>query len=139
GACTAQPSDRTVFKDGEQLGLEVRGQQPDLVEEERALMGGLEQARLGVVGIGEGAPFEAEQFGLEQSLGNGGAVDRDERPGLARSGFVDGPGEQALACPRLTEDQDGRKVACLCMPSEKLLDLRSDGYQPRTVTDQLVE
>jgi len=25
------------------------------------------------------------------------------------------------------------------MPSEKLLDLRSDGYQPRTVTDQLVE
>ncbi len=76
-------------------------------------MGGLEQARLGVVGIGEGAPFEAEQFGLEQSLGNGGAVDRDERPGLARSGFVDGPGEQALACPRLTEDQDGRKVACL--------------------------
>jgi len=25
------------------------------------------------------------------------------------------------------------------MLSEKLLDLRSDGYQPRTVTDQLVE
>jgi len=25
------------------------------------------------------------------------------------------------------------------MPSEKLLDLRSDGYQSRTVTDQLVE
>jgi hypothetical protein len=25
------------------------------------------------------------------------------------------------------------------MPSEKLLDLRSDGYQPRTVTDQLIE
>jgi len=25
------------------------------------------------------------------------------------------------------------------MPSEKLLDLRSDGYKPRTVTDQLVE
>jgi len=25
------------------------------------------------------------------------------------------------------------------MPSEKLLDLRSDGHQPRTVTDQLVE
>ena len=25
------------------------------------------------------------------------------------------------------------------MPSEKLLDLRSDGYQPGTVTDQLVE
>ena len=76
-------------------------------------MGRLEQARLRLMGVGEGAPLEAEQFGLEQSLGNGGAVDRDERPGLARSGFVDGPGEQALACPRLTEDQDGRKVACL--------------------------
>jgi len=25
------------------------------------------------------------------------------------------------------------------MPSEKLLDLRSDGYQTRTVTDQLIE
>src|SRR5882724_13054906 len=99
----------------------------------------MEQASLRVMGVGEGAPFEAEQFGLEQSLGNRGAVDRDEQPGRPRPGLMNGSGEQALARPRLAEDQDGRKAACLRMPSEKLLDLRSDGHHPRTVTDQLTE
>ena len=102
-------------------------------------MGSLEQTGFCLMGIGERTPLETEQFGLEQSLGNRGAVDRDERPGRPRPGLMNGSGEQALARPRLAEDQDGRKAACLRMPSEKLLDLRSDGHHPRTVTDQLTE
>ncbi len=41
--------------------------------------GRLEEARLGALRIGEGAGLEAEQLGLEHGLGNGGAVDVDER------------------------------------------------------------
>ena len=104
GACTAQSSNRPVLQDCEQFGLEALGQEPDLVEEECAPVGGLEQASLGLVSIGESAPLEAEQLGLEERLGNGGAVDADERPGRPGPRFMNGLGEQALARPRLTED-----------------------------------
>ena len=134
GAGTAQPSDRPVLEDREQLGLEALGQQADLVEEECPSVGGLEQARLGMAGVGEGSLLEAEQFRFEQSLGNRGAVHSDERPGRPGPRVVDGPGEQALARPRLTDDQDGGKPACLRLAAEKLLDLSPHGYQSRALT-----
>ena len=61
--------------------------------------------------IGERALLEAEELSLEESFWNGRAVDRDERPGRPRTRFVEGPRQQALACPCLTEKQDGRKPA----------------------------
>jgi hypothetical protein len=60
GAGAAQAAHGAVFEDGEELGLQGGGQQADLVEEEGAALGGLEEAGLGVAGIGEGAALVAE-------------------------------------------------------------------------------
>ena len=46
---------------------------------------------------GEGAALVAEQLGLEQPLGDGGAGDRDERLVAPRAGVVEGAGHQLLA------------------------------------------
>ena len=68
-----------VLQDLQELGLEAVGQQRHLVEEERAAVGHLEQPGLRLVRVRECPALEAEQLGLEQGLGEGGAVDVDER------------------------------------------------------------
>ena len=112
GTRTAQPSNRSVLEDRQQLRLQRLGQQPDFVEEECAPVGRLEQAGFRMARIGERALLEAEELRLEERFWNGRAVDRDERPGRPRTGFVEGPRQQALACPCLPEKQNGRKPAC---------------------------
>ena len=57
----------------------------DLVEEDGAAVGGLEQAALLLPRVGERAPLVAEQLALEQLLGQRRAGDVDERPRAARS------------------------------------------------------
>jgi hypothetical protein len=84
--------------------------------------------------IGEGPLIESEQFGLEQGLGDGGAVDRDKRSSRPGPLVVDGPGEQPFARARLTEDQDGRKSPRPGLAPEELGDLSPKGHQPRTIT-----
>jgi hypothetical protein len=76
----AEPSDRLVLEDLQELGLDALRQETHLVEEESALVRCLEETRLGLAGIGEGATLEAEQLGLEQGLGDRGAVDLHQRP-----------------------------------------------------------
>jgi hypothetical protein len=76
----AEPPDRLVLEDLQELGLDTLRQETHLVEEEGALVGRLEEARFGLAGIGEGAALEAEQLGLEQGLGDRGAVDLHQRP-----------------------------------------------------------
>jgi len=89
-------------------------------------MSRLEQTSFGVAGIGEGPALEAEQFGLQQSVGDRSAVDRDKRSGRPRPRFVDSAGEQSFAGSRLTEDQDGRKAARPGLAPEQLFDLIPD-------------
>src|SRR6056297_2820570 len=48
----------------------------------------------------------AEQFGLQQILWNGTAIDGDKWPIFAKAVFVDGPSHQFLAGPTLAQDQD---------------------------------
>ena len=72
-------------------------------------MGRLEESRLGLARIGEGATLEAEQLGLQQRLGNGFAVDHDKRSAGAGAAVMNAAGEQTLAGPGLAKDQDGRK------------------------------
>ena len=117
--------------------MQILGQQSDLVEEQRAPVSRLEQPRFGFTGVGEGAPLVAEQLGLQERLGDRRAVDRDERATLSRPCVVESPCEQSLAGPGLAEDQDGRKATCLRLALQKMLDLLSNGNEPRTVTDQL--
>ena len=59
--------------------------QADLVEEDRSAMRDLQEAGLGLTGVGERAALEPEELGLEQGVRNGRAVDVDERRVGARA------------------------------------------------------
>src|SRR5262249_56681265 len=62
------------LEDAEELGLERQRRLADLVEEERAAGGCLEEADLAPVGAGEGAALVAEELTLEERLRQPGAV-----------------------------------------------------------------
>ena len=68
-----------VLEHAQEVALALGGEVADFVQEERAAVGQLKPA--GLVGdrAGEGAFDVAEQFGFEQLLGQGGAIDGDER------------------------------------------------------------
>ena len=89
----------------QQLGLEGHGQLGDLVEEERAAVGGDEEARVRLHGAGEGAADVAEELALEQGIGDGAAVDGHEPAVAAGARHVDGAGDQLLAGAALAGDQ----------------------------------
>ena len=78
----------------EELHLEVQRQLADLVEEERAAVGLLEEAAAVGRRVGERALLVAEELALEEVLGDGAAVDGDERRALARA--------TACGCARAT-------------------------------------
>ncbi len=102
------PADLFVFEQAQQLGLETEGQITDLVEEQRPRMRHLEQARLGRMRVRERAALVAEQFRFDEVLGEGGAVDRDERGAAPWSAGVDRPREHFLTGPGLADDQGAR-------------------------------
>ena len=68
GLAPADPPDLALLQHPEQLGLEVERQVADLVEQQRALVGQLEQAGAVGGGAGERALAVAEELGLEQLL-----------------------------------------------------------------------
>src|SRR5690348_3965951 len=55
------------LQDAEKLRLHLEREFTDLVEEDRAAVGGLEESFFRFVGAGECAPFVAEEFGFDQS------------------------------------------------------------------------
>ena len=90
------------------MDLRRRGELPHLVEEDRPPVGLFETSAPLVDGAGEGPPFVAEELAFDQRVGNGRAVDLDKRPLEAGAVFVNRPGDQLLARPRLPVDQDRR-------------------------------
>ena len=78
-----------VLEHAEELHLRGDGHLRDLVEEERAAVRGLESAVALLGGAGERALLVAEELGLEEGLGERGAVDGDERL-LRRAGSARG-------------------------------------------------
>ena len=68
------PEERSRLEHPQQLDLAVGRHLPDLVEEQRAAVGQLDQPGLGAR-AGERAPLVAEQLALEQPLGQRAAVD----------------------------------------------------------------
>ena len=65
----ADRAHRALLDRAQQLRLHRQRQVADLVEEQRAAVGGLKEALAIVVGTGERALSIAEEFGLEQLLG----------------------------------------------------------------------
>jgi hypothetical protein len=72
---TAEPGELAVLQDMEQLGLQRGRHLADFVEEDGAVVGELELARLGLQGAAEGAALEPEHLRLEQVARQRGAVD----------------------------------------------------------------
>jgi hypothetical protein len=93
-----------VRQHAQQARLQVERHVADFVQEQRAAIGLLEAAAAHGLRAGEGAALVAEQFGLQQVLGNGRGVDGDEGPLLpARRAGCGGaaPGPPA-PCPSRT-------------------------------------
>jgi len=67
------------------------------------------------VSAGEGTALVAKEFGLQQRVGDGGAVFNHKRAARARRGVVHGAGQQLLAGTRFAQHQHRQIVAChLC-------------------------
>jgi hypothetical protein len=94
-----------LLQHAQQLHLQRGRHVPDLVEQQRAAVGLLEQALVVGVRVGEGAFHVAEQLGFEQRFGNGAAIDRDEGLVGAGAGAVDGARQQFLAGARVAAQQ----------------------------------
>jgi hypothetical protein len=124
-----------ILDRGEELRLQRLGEERDLVEEERALVGRLEEPGLGLAGVCEGAALEAEELGFQQGLRDRRAVHGDERP-AAPAGLVKLAGEKAFASARLTLDQD-RRPSARGYQRQQPLDLGSESGKLRTVPEEL--
>src|SRR5690606_5443341 len=94
---TADPTELPVFQRSKQFGLKRKGQLADLVQEQRAAVGLLEESPVGLLRAGERAARMAEELALEEGLGDPGTVDRDERPAPARRGDVDRAREDSFS------------------------------------------
>ena len=98
-------------------------------------MGGLEEARFRLLGVGEGASLETEQLGLEQPLRDGGAVDGDERAAGARARAMEDAGHQTLAGSRLALDQDRREAGGSPGAAHEPADIGAEGLHGRAGTE----
>ena len=101
----AEAAQLPFLQHAQQLGLAARRQLGDLVEEERAAVRFLEQPAPLDGRAGEGAAGVPEELGVDQLVGQCGAVERDKRP-AAGADRVDGPGHQLLADAALAFDED---------------------------------
>ena len=113
GCSRWSPTGRTVFSwiRRSSFTCMTKRQVRDLVEEQRAALGGLHQAQLVGDGAGEAAAAVAEELALHELGRNRAAVDRHERRVLARPGFVDEPRDELLAGAGLAGDVHGRLAA----------------------------
>src|SRR6478735_1531559 len=116
----ADPLDDPLLEEAQQLHLERQRNVADLVEEQGAAFGKLDLADVRFDGAGKGAALIAEQLGLQEVLGNGGAIDRDEAP-LAATLFMNRAREQLLAGAACAE-QHGRHIR-IGDPLDRLSDL----------------
>src|SRR5450756_3146388 len=80
----AQPLKLALFQDPEELRLHGRAHLARFVQEERASRGLLDAAGLRGRGARKGDLLVSEQLGFEKLVGQGRAVERDERPRRAR-------------------------------------------------------
>src|SRR5208282_2662024 len=84
---------------------QVQRKLANLVEEQRAAVGDLELAGPRRDRAREGALHVAEELTLDEVLGDGAAVDDDERPGGAVRAPVDLAGDELLAGAGLAGDE----------------------------------
>jgi hypothetical protein len=103
----AEPSHLAALEEAQQLDLRRQRHVADLVEEQRAALGLLDQAATRLRRAREGAAHVSEQLAFDEAFGQRRAVDGHEGPVLPAALQVDGAGDEFLARAALSEDQDG--------------------------------
>jgi hypothetical protein len=93
-----------ILQEAQDLDLRLGRHLADLVEEQRAALGLLDQPRLGLMGGRVRAGAVAEQLALDQLARDGGAVDRHELP-LALARLVHRARVDLLADAGLADDE----------------------------------
>ena len=88
--------------------LQVERQFANLVEKNRSVIRQREASFPLLSRSGKGAFFVAEKFALHERRWDRSAVDCNERLVAPAAGAMDSPGNQLLACPGLTENQNRR-------------------------------
>jgi hypothetical protein len=101
----AQALEFAVLDHPQELRLHLEGQLADLVQEEAAILGVLEVARLGGACAGKGALGVAEQRRLDQRRCERRAVQREERPRRPAREPMQAVRDELLAAARLALDQ----------------------------------
>ncbi len=97
----------TGLEEAQQLDLERRRGQPDLVEVESPARGLHEPPLAAGDRAGEGAPLVAKELRLEQRIGERRAAQLDERALGAPAHPVDGLGQEVLAGAAVAGQEDG--------------------------------
>src|SRR5262249_26392442 len=98
----AKPSKLAFLQDAEELCLSGRRHVGDFIEKQAAAGRQLDVPGLRLCGAGEGTAVVAEQLGFDQMLGEGRAVDRDERATPPRRRGVNEAGDDFFARSGLT-------------------------------------
>jgi hypothetical protein len=78
----------------------------DLVEEERSAAGLFDEPGAVPIGAGVGTAYAPQELGLQQRLGQGGAVEGDEGAGVPSAVPVDRLGDEFLSGSTLALHQD---------------------------------
>ena len=107
----ANPADLPRLQRAQQAGLRLQRHIANLIEKQRAAMGLLKFAGVARDGAGERALLMPEQLAFDQLGGNGGSVDRHERPVFAVAQLMDRLGHQFLAGPAFAQHQHGQIIA----------------------------
>ena len=102
---TANAFNDLVLEEAQQLGLQRQRHVADLIQEQRAAIGVFDLAGRGLHGAGKCALLVAEEFGFQQLLRNGRAVDGDESLVASRAQGVQCARQQFLAGAALAQDQ----------------------------------
>src|SRR4029077_20623240 len=108
GVRAADPLELLRLEDTKQLRLQLQWEIADLVQQQRAVLSELEPANPSRDGARERAALVSEELTVQQSGGDGGAVEFDERGAPPRAQAVHQPGDQLLASSRLAADEDRR-------------------------------
>src|SRR5215831_8845046 len=126
----SQPVVGKSVKGAQQLGLDLDIKIANLVQEQGAFIGQLEEAGLHGVSSAEGAFFVAEKLAFHQMFGNGGAVHIDPRLVAAMGMVMDEAGDHLLTCAGLAGNQDRRgmesQLFCELLPLLQRLAAHND-------------
>ncbi len=106
GLAAADAVDHALLDGAQELRLQAHFHFADFIEEQRAAVGLFELADAAGDGAGERAFLVAEEFGLEEVLGDRRAVDRDERLLGARRSRMDITRDDFLTDAGFAGDED---------------------------------